>query len=660
MKRRYTVGSQVVWLAALALGLGHIATPPAIASVFTQTEVNDPNRFLVLASPIGQTGNFKLLIIEQLNDQRQCWQENGTYPTVVDPLLNNFDFTGICGRSTDSNGYSVRMAGQDLAGRYHLRLARKNNDLVLIAYSLLDKTVESIEIGKTYGLANGFMKVYLNPGWRLTRRTYNGKPVGHIYLTTDSSLSEFANRPPVVEPPVNAAPTTPPSPENQPAIAPPQAPPQSEALPTQEVPTSYTEPLPSAQPSSPNPNGVVVPSVVVPTMPLRPAVPPAPGPQSRSKSYVVPVANVRPALSPPRPTATTPTATRPTTTTPPNLVNSSNSFATGYRVLVAAATPAQQARVKQLVPEAFRTTVDGQSVMQAGLFRDRATATTLQQRLATQQLSATITPVTVNLPALATKPLATSPTLRPNLGIPQINPPLSREQFNLPEPPSAMLARETSLWATYYYTHVASVTSDGVPLLDLAGNPLGPVLSYRDWCHAALQGSVQVSDGDQALGTFNFAGRGSTDQVDCSLFYPNLKPIANTNRVRFKPSRTPYGEGAGRFALVPFRSIAVDRTYIPMGSVLYIPAARGTILNLPSGEQAIHDGYFYAADGGSAIKDNHIDVFLGARTSNPFEFVKSRANGTFEAYLVQDPQIKSRLAAEHQLNTTTAFNPAKP
>ncbi len=653
MKRRHTVGSQVTWLAALALGLGGMTTPSAIASTFTQTEVNDQNKFLVLAAPIGQTGNFKLLIIEQLNNRQQCWQENGAYPTTIDPLLNNFDFTGICGRSTDSNGYSVRMAGEDLAGRYHLRLARKGNDLVLIAYSLLDRTVESIEIGKTYGLADGFMKVYLNPGWRLTRRTYNGQPLGHIYLTSDISLTEFANRPPVVEPtpqPSLQSPTVPTGSPESPAIAPPQPQPQSDVPTVREVPASYTEPLPSTQPPT---NGVVVPSVVVPTTPLRPTVPPAPSPQSRSKSYVVPVANLRPT----RPTASTTPTTAPTLT---NLLKPNNSLATSYRVLVSASTLAQQNRVRQLVPNAFRTTDNGQPAMQVGVFRDRATATALQQRLATQQLQATITPITVNLPTLATKPLPTPTNPLPNLGTPQLNPPLSRDQFNLPEPPSVMLARETSLWATYYYTHVASVAPEGVPLLDLAGNPLGPVLSYRDWCHAALQGSVQVSDGEQGLGTFNFAGRGSTDQVDCSLFYPNLKPISNTNRVRFKPSRTPYGEGAGRFALVPFRSIAVDRTYIPMGSVLYIPAARGTILNLPSGEQAIHDGYFYAADGGSAIKDNHIDVFLGARTSNPFEFVKSRANGTFEAYLVQDPQIKARLAAEHQLNTTTAFNPVKP
>ena len=39
--------------------------------------------------------------------------DNG--PTTVKPLLATFDFTGICGRYMDSNGYSVRIGGNGSA-----------------------------------------------------------------------------------------------------------------------------------------------------------------------------------------------------------------------------------------------------------------------------------------------------------------------------------------------------------------------------------------------------------------------------------------------------------------------------------------------------------------------------------------------------------------
>jgi 3D (Asp-Asp-Asp) domain-containing protein len=117
---------------------------------------------------------------------------------------------------------------------------------------------------------------------------------------------------------------------------------------------------------------------------------------------------------------------------------------------------------------------------------------------------------------------------------------------------------------------------------------------------------------------------------------------------RFKAVAAPFGLGTGGYQLVPFRTIAVDRSQIPLGSVIYIPAARGVSITLPSGEQVLHDGYFFAADVGGAIRGNHIDVFIGVADRNPFPFVKSRASGSFEAYLVEDPEISRILTAMHR------------
>lgn len=206
-----------------------------------------------------------------------------------------------------------------------------------------------------------------------------------------------------------------------------------------------------------------------------------------------------------------------------------------------------------------------------------------------------------------------------------------------------------SLWATYYHVYGANPTAEGYPLLNPAGKPLGPVLSRRDWCYAALQGTVQVTNNLGTPITYNFAGRGSRSQVDCSPFFSSLSraTIQKVNRVRFQPATAAFGYGTDGFKLVPYRTIAVDRSRIPIGSVLFIPEARGQQVVLPSGETVVHDGYFFAGDVGSAVKGNHVDVFVGTAKRVPFSFVTSRSSGTFRAYLVNDAAIVQTLRSLH-------------
>ena len=71
--------------------------------------------------------------------------------------------------------------------------------------------------------------------------------------------------------------------------------------------------------------------------------------------------------------------------------------------------------------------------------------------------------------------------------------------------------------------------------------------------------------------------------------------------------KTPWGLGAKDQSLEPFRSIAVDPKVIPLGTKILIPQAVGA--RLPDG--SLHDGVFVAADTGSAIKGQHIDLFCG-------------------------------------------------
>jgi len=636
--------------ALLAAAIGVVSTgnlSSVAAAQFDQTEISDQNRLIVIAAPLGtKGGNHRLLILEQLNDRRLCWQESGSNPTLVNPLLVEFDFTGICGRGTDSNSYSVRVEGQDLASRYNLRIVRKSNDLVLVAYSLVDKEIQFFEIGRTNGLTESFAKINLDPGWRLARRSFQGKNVGHIYLIHDQSLAEVAKKAIPLQQIVPLQPSLA-APTLSPALIPAQ--PSVELAPSSPQPSSYpvlVPPMPQVDPTLPNPQMIPV----APPVPANPVAQPSPSggvAPSPTQNFVVPtVAPENPASPSFNPAPSAPTGLPPQSFVP---INGSSLFNLSYRVVVDAATPERQAQVKQLIPSAFRASFDGQQVMQVGVFRDRATAESLQQQLNLQNLQARI---------ISNRATATSPILpTPLIASASINTPLlatgtNQTAFNLPEPNSASALQNLSVWATYYTTHQAQNQSNGYPLLDPTGNSLGVALSERDWCAAALEGSVQIANGQSLLGVYNFAGRGDTDQVNCLPYYPTLKNISATNRVRFKPSNTPYGEGSNGNQLVPYRTIAVDRTLIPMGSVVYIPAARGVSVTLPSGDRAVHDGYFYAGDVGSAIKGNHIDVFLGIAKQNPFPFVKSTASATFNAYIVNAPSLKAMLMSQQRLFST--------
>jgi len=188
-------------LAAVALGAFSTSTVPAqSASIFGQQEV-DQSRYVAFSSRgLSDRG---LIIIEQVADSRACWDEVGSRPTLIDPLLLNFDFTGICRRSTDRNGYSIRVNGEDMGLSYTLRVIPREDEMVLMGIPR-DESVPTVEIGRTSGVSNDFTKLTLDPGWRFTRRTYNDQVLGHVYLTYEGAF------------PPGSDPTNPPQPPTPP------------------------------------------------------------------------------------------------------------------------------------------------------------------------------------------------------------------------------------------------------------------------------------------------------------------------------------------------------------------------------------------------------------------------------------------------------------
>jgi N-acetylmuramoyl-L-alanine amidase len=185
-----------------------LQVPSSLAVTFSQTEVNQ-SKVVAVAIP-RKSGSYTLLVLEQLSNKKSCWRESGSSPARIDPLLLNFNFTGICGRSTDSNGYSIRMRGKDAALDYRLSFQKRKDDLILMGIPYRSESGKLVEVGRTHGLKSGFLKIILNPGWRFTKRVYNGKKLGHIYFSRDTAAPAARSISSDIKPKATKAPSTPP------------------------------------------------------------------------------------------------------------------------------------------------------------------------------------------------------------------------------------------------------------------------------------------------------------------------------------------------------------------------------------------------------------------------------------------------------------------
>ena len=174
--------SCAVFTAAVATGLPQAAK--AQGSVFTAADV-DESQFVMVSAPIGKGESSQLNIYEQRSSARPCFAVSGASPAVVDPLLASFDFTGICNRYIDGNGYSLRIGGDDLGTRYRLSVVKTGSDIELLAVPTRDPSRPTMVVARSGGPGNGFLKLNLEPGWKLMRRQYGKRTLGHLYVYRD-------------------------------------------------------------------------------------------------------------------------------------------------------------------------------------------------------------------------------------------------------------------------------------------------------------------------------------------------------------------------------------------------------------------------------------------------------------------------------------------
>ena len=170
---------------SLFLALSAIATtitvaPQARAVSFAEQQIGQ-ERLAVVAVPFGYQ-EYRLEIIEQISDKQPCWQEAGTAPVQVDLLLTNFDYTHSCRRAVDTNGYTLRLNGQDDRVAHIIKIVQDKGELKLVAFHK-NPARPSVEIGSTNGLSDRPMKIVLNPGWQITKRVHQGKIIDHFYLS---------------------------------------------------------------------------------------------------------------------------------------------------------------------------------------------------------------------------------------------------------------------------------------------------------------------------------------------------------------------------------------------------------------------------------------------------------------------------------------------
>ena len=167
--------------AALAAPLAPMGASAASTALFQALPL-EQTRFVLVAAPIGDGSKAQLNIYEQVRKTRPCFSVAGQSPAAVDPLLAPFDFSGICSRYIDANGYSLRVGDADLATSYRLSVRRTSDDTLLVAVPTKSGAGPEMVVARTMGVGGGFLQLVFEPGWELKRRAFGGRALGHVYV----------------------------------------------------------------------------------------------------------------------------------------------------------------------------------------------------------------------------------------------------------------------------------------------------------------------------------------------------------------------------------------------------------------------------------------------------------------------------------------------
>lgn len=161
-----------------------------------------------------------------------------------------------------------------------------------------------------------------------------------------------------------------------------------------------------------------------------------------------------------------------------------------------------------------------------------------------------------------------------------------------------------TLWNTYYYLSNEDDHSGpkNTALNDSNCNPIVNVSSsFSD--AVCIEGSGKLSDGR----VINYAKTCSCGRP-CPTGGIICYSVVDKNQF-------PWGKGARSNPLEPLRSLAVDRSRISLGTVIYLEEFDGYQVPVDGTLGGfVHDGCFRADDVGGAIQGSHIDIFSGTKS----------------------------------------------
>ncbi|WP_204140344.1 DUF3747 domain-containing protein [Halomicronema sp. CCY15110] len=190
--------------AAAATTIGVLGNFTSVqAADFDAVEVNQSS-IISVAIPGGSLIPYKLLLAREAQPGANCFSVSGNNPGIVEPL---WQVNRGCGVGFDSNAYSIRVGGEELRGQFSLNIQESNGELLLVGRPLRGR---SFVIGRTGGIVpGGFMEIELDPGWRITQRSFEGSRLSHFYYTNEAPLASLLEGDPIATDPT--PPTTPPT-----------------------------------------------------------------------------------------------------------------------------------------------------------------------------------------------------------------------------------------------------------------------------------------------------------------------------------------------------------------------------------------------------------------------------------------------------------------
>jgi hypothetical protein len=272
-------------------------------------------------------------------------------------------------------------AGEDKGIDYRLSILKQGDRLKLVGLPNRPTSGPILEIAQTESTAPGFLKLVLNPEWQFAKRTYQGKALGHIYLARNTAQSPAGD--PLTPYPLNIASR---NPFSQTLSS------SSGRVPSAPLFRGRLSPRPLNQSSAYSKVGAI-------TAPIQIQVP---EPQGTSRSLSA-AASSNDASRTGLPTLSGGVLPVPSANIPmgkagdePDLITAStprldiNAMTPGgsaqpgrfqvamanyrFRVYVNPANASQQRAVKSLIPDSFRSSYQGRTMLQVGAFQEREKA----------------------------------------------------------------------------------------------------------------------------------------------------------------------------------------------------------------------------------------------------------------------------------------------